>query len=177
MLPVKVSVVRRLYLRRETTRRQHRPVAWIPAEIFDQKPEKINLEAFFDQGHKGHTMRMLIFGALGLFIVACISNPSIDSLSPSELETLKRIQILEGEIYKPFDVIAEVKGKSCHTTIDQSRELSTGDAIEGIKINAAKRQADAVINIVCKRDRTMDWRNDCWSSMVCVGTAIKFKQD
>jgi len=120
-------------------------------------------------------MRMLIIGALSLFITACISNPSIESLNPSELEALDRMQILEGEISNPYDIISEVKGISCHTTIEQSSALSTEDAIEGVKMKAAQLHADAVINIVCKRDRTRDWTNECWSSMVCAGTAIKFK--
>lgn len=123
----------------------------------------------------GDIMRMIVFCAFGLFIAACVSNPNIESLNPSELEALNRLQILEGEISKPYNIIAKVKGISCHKTAEQSRNRSTDDAIEGIKIKAAKRHADALTNIVCQRDRTTDWRNDCWSSMVCVGTAIKFK--
>lgn len=123
----------------------------------------------------GGTMRMLIFGALSLFITACVTNPKIESLNPSELEVLSRLQILEGEISEPYDIISKVKGISCHTTADQRRNYSTDDAIEGIKMKAAQLHADAVINIVCERDGATDWMNECWSSMVCVGTAIKYK--
>lgn len=120
-------------------------------------------------------MRVLILCALGLFMAACVTNPSIESLNPSELETLDRLQILEGEISKPHKIISKVKGKACHRTAHQAQMLSADEAIDGIKIKAAKLHADAVINIECQPDRTTDWRNDCWSSLVCVGTAIKFQ--
>ena len=120
-------------------------------------------------------MRMLIFSVLCLFMTACVSNPRIESLNPSELEALDRLQILEGEIAQPYSVIAKVKGVSCHATADQSRNGSTDDAMEGIRLKAAQKHADAVINIVCEPYHMTDWMNDCWSSIVCEGTAIKFE--
>lgn len=120
-------------------------------------------------------MRMIVFGSVCLVLVACVSNPKIESLSPSERETFNRIQILQGEISQPYTIISEVKGKECHETIDQSKMATTDSAITVIKIKAAKKNADAVIDVKCRPSRTTDWRNDCWSSMLCVGTAIKFQ--
>ncbi len=120
-------------------------------------------------------MRVTILVVLVFILAGCVSNPGVDSLSPSELETYNRIQIIEGEVTAPHTVVAEVKGKECHTTVDQSRAQTTGDALTVLKVKAARQGADAIINIKCDRDMTTDWRNDCWSSMLCVGTAIKFK--
>ena len=120
-------------------------------------------------------MRLFILGALSFLIAGCVSNPGVDSLSPTELETFKRIQIIEGEINQPHTVVAKVKGKECHTDIDQSKARVTDGALTVLKVKAAKKNADAIMNVQCKRDRTTDWRNDCWSSMLCVGTAIKFE--
>ena len=120
-------------------------------------------------------MRIITLCALGIILAGCVSNPGVDSLSPSELETYNRIQIIEGEVSAPHKVLATVKGKECHTTVDQSRAQTTVDALTVLKVKGAQRGADAIINIKCERDMTTDWRNDCWSSMLCVGTAIKFE--
>jgi uncharacterized protein YbjQ (UPF0145 family) len=117
---------------------------------------------------------MLIFSVCCIFITACVSNPRIESLNPSELEALGRLQLLEGEITQPYTVISKVKGISCHETADQSRNGSTDDAMEGIRLKAAQKHADAVINIVCEPYHATDWMNACWSSIVCEGTAIRF---
>lgn len=45
--------------------------------------------------------------------------------------------------------------------------------MEGVKINAVLMDADAVINTACQNNG-VDWGNNCWSSIVCVGEAIKF---
>lgn len=118
---------------------------------------------------------MFIFSVFGLFITSCVTNPRIESLKPSEREALDRLQILEGEIPKPYTVISKVKGISCHETAEQSRNRSTDAAIAGIKMKAAQHHADAVINIVCEPYHATDWMNSCWSSIVCEGNAIKFE--
>ena len=120
-------------------------------------------------------MRMFIFCLLIFTLAGCVRNPGVDSLNPTELETFKRLQIVEGDIKRPHKVVATVKGKECHTDIDQSKALSTNDAIRVLKVKAARKNADAIKNIKCERDRTTDWRNDCWSSVLCVGTAIRFE--
>ncbi len=120
-------------------------------------------------------MRILVLAATGLILSGCVSNPGVDTLSPEELERFKRIQILEGQVTQPHKVVATVKGKECHTDIDQSKALDTKDAITVLKVKAAREGADAITNIKCERDMTTDWRNDCWSSMLCVGTAVKFE--
>ena len=120
-------------------------------------------------------MRVFILGLLFVALAGCVSNPGVDALNPTERETFKRIQIIEGEVNRPYEVVAKVKGKECHTDIDQSKALSTNDAITVLKVKAAQKNADAIFNIKCERDRTTDWRNDCWSSMLCVGTAIRFE--
>ncbi len=119
-------------------------------------------------------MRLFLFGVIGFLLSGCVSNPGVDTLSPAELETFKQIQILEGEASQSYTVVDKVKGKECHTDIDQSKDLTTDGAITVLKVKAAKKNADAVMNVKCKRDMTTDWRNDCWSSMLCTGTAIRF---
>ncbi len=120
-------------------------------------------------------MRLIVLGVIGFILGGCVSNPGVDSLNPTERETYKQIQIIEGEVTQPYTVLTKVKGKECHTDIDQSKARSTDSAITVLKVKAAKRNADAIINVNCQRDMTTDWRNDCWSSMLCVGTAIKFE--
>ncbi|MDJ0721011.1 MAG: hypothetical protein QNJ04_05255 [Desulfobacterales bacterium] len=120
-------------------------------------------------------MRPLILTATGLFLAGCVSNPGVDTLNPAERESFKRIQILDNNVDQPHEVIARVKGKECHTTAEQSRRRTSGDAITVLKVKAARLGADAITNAQCDRHMTIDWRSDCWSSMLCVADAVKFQ--
>ena len=70
-----------------------------------------------------------------------------------------------------------VKGLSCHRNQYQVANTTDAEALQGIRINAAKLGADAVINTFCQTNSTIDWRNNCWASITCVGEAIRFIDD
>jgi uncharacterized protein YbjQ (UPF0145 family) len=55
------------------------------------------------------------------------------------------------------------------------QNVSDAEALEGVKIKAVKRGADAVINLVCQKNSDTDWRNNCWASVKCIGDAVRFK--
>jgi len=104
-----------------------------------------------------------------------MSNPDLGSLSAAQLQTLSNMEVYEGGINRPHAVLEPVKGLSCHRNAYQSQLLTTDEAIEGVKLEAALLGADAVINLACQRNSGTDWVNNCWASFVCVGTAVKYQ--
>lgn len=109
-----------------------------------------------------------------MFISGCASNPSISSLRPEQRARLNTIQVFKGGAYKPYKILGTVKGLSCHRNAHQKQLLTEAEAIEGVRLKAAILGADAVINTACQVNSGTDWVNNCWSSIVCVGDAIRY---
>ncbi|WP_319409597.1 Rcs stress response system protein RcsF [uncultured Desulfosarcina sp.] len=117
-----------------------------------------------------------IFTVIFLSIICgCASNPSISSLKPEQRARLNTIQVYKLGVDKPYKIIGTVKGLSCHRNAYQKQLLTEEEAIEGVKLEAAILGADAVINVACQVNSGTDWVNNCWSSIVCVGDAIKYE--
>lgn len=114
----------------------------------------------------------LIFASL---ICGCASNPSVEDLSSEQRSQYSRIAILDSPPAASFETVGVVKGISCHRNAYQKNGVTSDEAIYGIKLEAAKLKADAVINMVCQEKKEADWGNNCWQSYVCVGDAIKYK--
>jgi uncharacterized protein YbjQ (UPF0145 family) len=71
-------------------------------------------------------------------------------------------------------VVKTVKGISCHRNAHQDKVLTSDEAIDGMKIKAAKLGADGIQNIACQRNDNIDFATNCWASIVCVGDAVRF---
>ncbi len=108
-------------------------------------------------------------------VIGCASNPSISSLSPEQRARLNTIQIIKGGVDRPYKILGTVKGLSCQRTVNSTQLITEDEAIDGIRLEAALLGADAVINTVCQINSGTDWGNNCWSSIVCIGDAIKYK--
>jgi uncharacterized protein YbjQ (UPF0145 family) len=105
----------------------------------------------------------------------CSSNPGIDSLSPEQRGKIASLSVYQDAPSSPhYEVIGTVKGLSCHQNARRDQVLTQEEAFQGLKINAAKLKADAVINTFCQRNSGTDWSNNCWASFVCVGDAIRY---
>jgi len=119
--------------------------------------------------------KSLLFILLLLLISGCASNPSIRTLSPEQRVRLNTIKVFKGGIERPYKILGTVKGLSCHRNAYQKQLLTEDEAIEGVRLEAAILGADAVINTACQVNSGTDWVNNCWSSIVCVGDAIKYE--
>jgi uncharacterized protein YbjQ (UPF0145 family) len=120
--------------------------------------------------------RHLIIFVLFLLLEGCASNPEISSLTSEQRSRLLNIEITNENMLKEYTNLGQVKGLSCHRNAHISQQLTSDEAIQGLKIRAAQLGADAVINMVCQKNSGTDWVNNCWASIVCVGDAIKLKQ-
>ena len=112
---------------------------------------------------------------IGLMMAGCMGNPRIEDFTPQQRAKLSSIVILQDAPDRPYEVLGTVNGLSCNRNKYQAPDISDRDAMEGLKLRAAKLGADAVINTFCQKNSDTDWRNNCWSSVKCIGDAVRFK--
>lgn len=72
---------------------------------------------------------------------------------------------------RKYTIISEVEGVSC------GRQLGSGPSLdvarEMLRIEAAKVDADAVLNIACE-ETGVSWTHNCWKTIECRGDAVKW---
>jgi hypothetical protein len=120
-------------------------------------------------------IRKSVFIAIGLFLSGCAANPSINTLTGEQRARLNTVQVSAVGTDKPYKVIGKAEGLSCHRNAYAPRSTTETEAMEGVKINAVLMNADAVINVACQNNG-VDWGNNCWASIVCIGDAITFNK-
>jgi S1-C subfamily serine protease len=105
---------------------------------------------------------------------ACASNPPISSLSAEQREKVTQIVFLKsGDIPKDsYSVLGTVEGLACKRNAYASGTPSFEEAKQGVSIRAAQLGADAVMSVLCEENHKVDWGNNCWQSVVCIGDAI-----
>jgi hypothetical protein len=77
-----------------------------------------------------------VLGAIAL--TGCMSNPPIDDLSPQQRAQLSSIVVFNDTPERGFDVLGTVTGLSCNRNAHQAQDVSDREALEGIKVKAAK---------------------------------------
>jgi len=96
-------------------------------------------------------------------------------MSSAERAKIAGIQISKTDLNNPYEKIGPVSGLSCNRNSGQRQDVSEDEALQGIKLNAVKMGADAVINTFCQKNSDTDWGNNCWASVKCIGDAVRFK--
>lgn len=112
---------------------------------------------------------------LCISISGCMSNPRIDDLSGAERAKAANMSVYNDNPYPTAKVIKTVSGLSCNRNKYQEQDVSQSEALEGVKIQAAMVDADAVVNNICQKNSDTDWTNNCWASVKCIGDAVKTK--
>lgn len=124
---------------------------------------------------KNLAMAVLLLSSISLH--GCATNPDISSLSAQQLQRLSNLKVSQSDASRPHSMLDIVKGFSCQkANAYTNKQASAGEAIEGVKIRAVQLGADAVVNLNCQTNSDTDLINNCWSSIVCVGTAIEYTQ-
>lgn len=119
-------------------------------------------------------MKQCLILLLAIFATGCMSNPRIEDLSSSNRAKAASLQIFQGATDRPHEIVGQVTGLSCNRNKYQVQNISDAEALQGIRINAARLGADAVINTFCQTNSDTDWRNNCWASIKCVGDAVRY---
>lgn len=117
---------------------------------------------------------LAVFTFVSSLLVACASNPRVEDLTPQQRAKISSIQIFQAAPNKEYLVLGTVTGLSCNRNKFQAQDVSDAEALQGVKINAVLLGADAVINTYCQKNSDIDWGNNCWASVKCIGEAVKF---
>ena len=108
---------------------------------------------------------MKYFFPIVFLFIGCTTNPRIENLTSSQSEQLNSVVVLKGDSDIPYTVMGNLEVHSC---------ISDEEALEGIRINAMKVNADAVINVNCQTNSEMDLNNNCGKLVKCFGVAVKY---
>jgi uncharacterized protein YbjQ (UPF0145 family) len=119
---------------------------------------------------------LFLIPLLAATLTGCTTNPDVGTLSSEQRARIVSMEVTRGPTTRPHAILGAVKGLSCHRNAYQGQQLTEAEAIEGVKIRAASLDADAVINLVCQVNSGADWANNCWSSIVCVGDAVRYSK-
>jgi hypothetical protein len=106
-----------------------------------------------------------------------MANPRIEDLSSADRAKAASIQVFQGAPTpnRNYEIIGPVNGLSCNRNKYQAQDISDGEALQGVKLNAVRLGADAVINTFCQTNSDTDWGNNCWASVKCIGDAVHYK--
>jgi len=89
------------------------------------------------------------------------------SLSSQQLQSYKTLQILTEEQRSRGDYrsAGEIRGISCTRMIGKTP--NEPDAIDQVRLRASQAGAHAISPPVCVHSTETDWKNNCWSSVIC----------
>lgn len=118
--------------------------------------------------------RSLLGLGIAAMSVGCASGPDLEGLSSTQRSKFEAMEVFRGPAPRPHTVIQPVKSFACLKAY-QHESMHEEGTIQGLKLKAARLDADAVSNAACQTRSGAEW-NDCWSSIVCTGDAIRYKQ-
>jgi uncharacterized protein YbjQ (UPF0145 family) len=112
-----------------------------------------------------------------MVLVSCMANPNIMDLSDAEHRRVSKIKLYEADSSPPestYRVVKRIKGLSCWRHTLHPKIVTDKEAFDGLIIQAAQLDADAVVNIKCEHRAETDWKHNCWESVACAGDAVVF---
>jgi hypothetical protein len=118
---------------------------------------------------------VFLMSLLMIVFVGCVMNPRIEDLSSQQRAKAASIPVQQGGTERSHQVVGTVSGLSCNRNKYQAQDVSDAEAMQGVKVEAALLDADAVINTICQKNSDTDWRNNCWASVKCIGDAVRYQ--
>ena len=123
--------------------------------------------------------RQRVYGILFIIFVLLILTPTyakkkkIENLTAEERSKLANLKVFENNPLPDgsYKIIATVTGTSCMRNA-YGRDASASEAASAMKMEAASLGADLLINVVIQ-ERGVDWKKNCWHTIVAVGDAVR----
>jgi uncharacterized protein YbjQ (UPF0145 family) len=109
------------------------------------------------------------------FVLACATKSRIEERPATERQRVTGIVVFQGAADRPVVALGTVSGLSCNRDQYKAAEVTTDEAMAGLRIRAAQLGADAVTGVRCQTHSGIDYTNNCWASVTCTGDAVKFK--
>jgi len=105
-------------------------------------------------------------------IAACTTLQGLDNPTALQRADAEQVEVLHVAPARPYKSLGTVKGSGClKSTFDIN--IPEADALHEMKLQAATRSADAIMNTAC-RNVTIDWFTNCFNLIECTGEAIRF---
>jgi hypothetical protein len=105
-------------------------------------------------------------------VAACATLHGSDNPTALQRAEAEQVEVLQSAPGRPYKSLGAVKGSGClKSTFDIN--IPEADALHKMKLQAATRSADAIMNTAC-RNATIDWFTNCFNLIECTGEAIKF---
>lgn len=95
----------------------------------------------------------------------------ITDLSSEEIARANTMRIYKSGAFPASENLGRIEGLSCAALAEE--RVSEIEALEQLKIKAAKLGATAVTNVACQYNGEIDWQSNCWRTYVCVGDALQ----
>jgi uncharacterized protein YbjQ (UPF0145 family) len=144
----------------------------VPIGLFIAKPPGF-VDKLLDMIRSKPTTRCLVI----LLVTGCAHNFRIEDLSSAQRAKLNEIEVSRGTFKnRPYNVVSTISGLSCNRNKYQAQDVTNEEALQGLRIEAVRIGADAVINTFCQKNSDTDWRNNCFASIKCIGDAVIFKR-
>jgi uncharacterized protein YbjQ (UPF0145 family) len=115
--------------------------------------------------------------ALALAVSGCgpfIPVTKLDAVQPDSMRDALNVRVVRAgsDAPKVLQVLGQVAGNSCKN-LAWDPPPSTSDALLRMRVEAAKRGANVVMDVACNEAGTDAWGTNCWSSVSCKGVAVK----
>ena len=97
---------------------------------------------------------------------------SVTSLSNDEIRRLSQIKEYTTDEGLTYISLGSIRGLSCEGGTAMSASANVEGAMAQLRIKAVQLGGNGILYPVCSQNAGVDWRNNCFDSVVCVGEAI-----
>lgn len=119
-------------------------------------------------------VRVFVVGCLVLLISSCAVNYAYKDLSADEKVKYDHVKVFEHGRGLRFLKYGEVTGKVCLRS-NSDRKISHAKTHHALKVSAVRAGYDAVYNVECRVDGTVDYVHNCFAKSVCTGLGVKYR--
>lgn len=123
-------------------------------------------------------MKLAVVVALVAFAVAScgpfIPVTNLNEVPADQMRDALNVQLVRTGAAAPkvTQYLGQVAGNSCKNLAWQPPP-TTNDALLRMRVEAAKRGANFVMDVTCNESGTDTFGTNCWSSVSCKGVAVK----
>lgn len=125
-------------------------------------------------------MKSTLLLLIALVLTGCgsfVPTTKIEAITPEQRTAMGQLEIYNQAqlINKNFKVLSIAEGHSCQNKLWDDPATRTG-AIEQIKFQAVKLNADGITNIQCGGKEGTSVRTNCWQLVSCTAEVIKLNK-
>jgi uncharacterized protein YbjQ (UPF0145 family) len=113
---------------------------------------------------------------IGLALTACgpfIPVTKLDNVPPETMASALNVRVVRigSDAPRVSKVLGQVSGNSCKN-MAWDPPPSTNDALLRLRVEAAQRGANTVMDVACNEAGTDAFGTNCWASVSCKGVAV-----